>query len=84
MNTPFDDIQDTGSRISLRLAHSLVLGALLDYESVAEEFGFEPYGTVDDEIDSYNRHMRFHAAQLEQNIGELRERIAIVKGLAEE
>lgn len=66
----------TADRVCLAITHAQALSQVLAYESVAEEFGFEPYGTPAEQVESYNRHLATYQKQFKSRIADLERLIA--------
>lgn len=70
---------DDATRICLSITASQAAREVLEYEAVAAEFGFEPYGSAAEEVYSYNRHLASLRSQIEVEMQEIRDRIAELK-----
>lgn len=70
---------DAATRICLNITAWQAARAVAEYEAIAAEFNFEPYGTPAEEAASYNRHRRSHIAQIHEQIKDLRERVSRIR-----
>lgn len=70
---------NTGDDMCLSITSALAARAVREYEAVAEEFGFEPYGTPAEQAASYNRHLESHQAQIQAEAVKLQQQIDELK-----
>jgi len=70
--SPYDEVEDAGSRAVLLMTHDAALAQMAEHERRAEEFGFETYGAPAEEAASYNRHPAAHSEQVAASLTELR------------
>lgn len=64
--------RDPLSDLRIRSIHHEAMAEVLEYERIAEEFDFEPYGTAEEEAASYNRHLATSRRLMAERIIELK------------